>query len=210
VSDESVVVPGRGRVSVEPDLASVRLGVSVTRPTASEARESAATTMAAILAAISGGGVDRKDIRTALVSLSPVVDYSSERGPRVTGYQLTNTAEVTVRSLPTVGAVIDAGLAAGATSLDGLDFRLADPVPAETRARQAAFVDARRRAETLAGAAGRTLGPVVAIAEGQGPPVGPFPRGPIAAMAMKAEADTPVEAGSQDVVVSIVVTFALD
>jgi uncharacterized protein len=210
MSDETIVVPGRGRVTVEPDLASVRLGVAVTRPTATEARDAAATTMTAILAAVAASDVERKDIRTALVGLSPVTDYSSERGPRVTGYQLTNAVEVTVRRLATVGAVIDAGLAAGATSLDGLDFRLADPTAAETEARQAAVVDARRRAETLAVAAGRTVGPVTGIVEGQQPPVGPLPRGPIAAMAMKAEADTPVEAGSQDVVVSVVVTFALD
>ena len=210
MSDESIIVPGRGRITVEPDLASVRLGVAVTRPTATDARETAAATMTAILEAVAAAGVERRDLRTALVGLNPVTDYSSERGPRVTGYQLTNTVEVTVRALATVGAVIDAGLAAGATSLDGLDFRLADPTAAETEARQAAVGDARRRAETLAAAAGRTLGAVSAIVEGQQPPAGPFPRGPIAAMAMKAEADTPVEAGSQDVVVSIVVTFALE
>jgi hypothetical protein len=210
MSEETIIVPGRGHVTVEPDQASVRLGVAVTRPTATEAREAAATTMTAILAAVAATGVERKDLRTALVGLNPVTDYSSERGPRVTGYQLTNTVEVTVRALATVGAVIDAGLAAGATSLDGLDFRLADPTAAESEARQAAVVDARRRAETLAAAAGRTLGTVIGLVEGQQPPVGPFPRGPIAAMAMKAEADTPVEAGSQEVVVSIVVTFALD
>lgn len=209
MTDESIVVPGRGRVTVEPDLASVRLGVAITRPTATEARETAAATMTAILETMAAAGVERRDLRTALVGLNPVTDYSSERGPRVTGYQLTNTVEVTVRALATVGAVIDAGLAAGATSLDGLDFRLADPTAAETEARQAAVGDARRRAETLASAAGRTLGPISAIVEGLAPPVGPFPRGPIAAMAMKAEADTPVEAGSQDVVVSVVVTFAL-
>jgi uncharacterized protein YggE len=210
VSEETIIVPGRGRVTVEPDLASVRLGVALTRPTATEAREAAATTMTAILAAVAAAGVERKDLRTALVGLNPVTDYSSERGPRVTGYQLTNTVEVTVRALATVGAVIDAGLAAGATSLDGLDFRLADPTAAESEARRAAVVDARRRAETLAAAAGRTLGTVIGLVEGQQPPVGPFPRGPIAEMAMKAEADTPVEAGSQEIVVSIVVTFALD
>jgi uncharacterized protein len=210
VSEETIIVPGRGRVTVEPDLASVRLGVALTRPTATAAREAAATTMTAILAAVVAAGVARKDLRTALVGLNPVTDYSSERGPRVTGYQLTNTVEVTVRALARVGAVIDAGLAAGATSLDGLDFRLADPTAAESEARQAAVVDARRRAETLAAAAGRTLGTVIGLVEGQQPPVGPFPHSPIAAMAMKAEADTPVEAGSQEIVVSIVVTFALD
>ena len=208
--DQTIVVPGTGRVTVEPDIASIRLGVALVRPTATEAREAAATTMAAIITALTAAAVDRRDLRTALVGLSPVTDYSSERGPQVTGYQLSNAVDVTVRSLPTVGAVIDAGLAAGATSLDSLDVRLADPSGAETEARGAAVADARRRAETLAKAAGRSLGTVVGIVEGQ-PPVAPFPRHPIAAMALRAaDAETPVEGGTQEVVVSIVVTYLLD
>jgi uncharacterized protein YggE len=32
--DQTIVVPGTGRVTVEPDIASIRLGVAVVRPTA--------------------------------------------------------------------------------------------------------------------------------------------------------------------------------
>jgi uncharacterized protein len=196
-------------VAVEPDVASVRLGVAITRPTATAAREAAAETMTAILGAVAAAGVDRRDIRTSLVGLGPITDYSSERGPRVTGYQLTNTVELTVRDLRSAGQVIDAGLAAGASSLDGLEFRLADPAPAEEAARQAAVEDARRRATTLAGAADVRLGRVVGIVEGS-QPVPLFERGGIAGMALKAAADTPIEAGTQDVVISVVVTFLID
>ena len=207
-ADRSIVVPGLGRLTVEPDVATVRLGVSITRPTASEAREAAAETMTAILKAIAAAGVERRDIRTSLVGLGPITDYSSERGPRVTGYQLTNTVELTVRELSSAGKVIDAGLGAGASSLDGLDFRLADPAPAEDTARRAAVEDARRRATTLATAADVTLGPVVGIVEGSGQtPM--FERGGTAGLALKAASDTPIEAGSQDIVVSVVVTFLI-
>jgi uncharacterized protein len=207
--DRTIVAPGLGRVTVEPDVATVRLGVALTRPTASEARETAAATMTAVLEAIAAAGVERRDIRTSLVGLGPITDYSSERGPRVTGYQLTNTVEMTVRDLPSAGKVIDAGLAAGASSLDGLEFRLDDPAPAEDAARRAAIEDARRRATTLAAAADVQLGPVVGIVEGAHPtPM--FERGGIAGLALKAAADTPIEAGTQDVVISVVVTFLIE
>jgi uncharacterized protein len=164
--------------------------------------------MTAILEAIATAGIDRRDIRTSLVGLGPITDYSSERGPRVTGYQLTNTVELTVRDLRSAGQVIDAGLAAGASSLDGLEFRLEDPAPAEDAARRAAVEDARRRATTLATAADVKLGPVVGIVEGANPtPM--FERGGIAGIALKAASDTPIEAGTQDVVVSVVVTFLI-
>ena len=199
---------GLGRLTVEPDVASVRLGVAITRPTATDARETAAATMTAVLEGIAAAGVERRDIRTSLVGLGPITDYSSERGPRVTGYQLTNTVEVTVRDLRSTGRVIDAGLAAGASSLDGLEFRLDDPAPAEEAARRAAVEDARRRATTLAGAADVRLGPVVGIVEGSGPaPM--FERGGIEGMALKAASDTPIEAGTEEIVVSVVVTFLI-
>ena len=208
-ADRTIVAPGLGRLTVEPDVATLRLGVSLTRPTATDAREAAAATMTAVLEAIAAAGVERRDIRTSLVGLGPITDYSSERGPRVTGYQLTNTVEVTVRDLASAGQVIDAGLAAGASSLDGLEFRLDDPTPAQDAARRAAVEDARRRATTLAGAADVRLGPVVGIVE-SAYPTPMFERGGVEGMALKASADTPIEAGTQDVVISVVVTFLID
>ena len=204
-----IVVPGVGRVSVEPDVASVLLGVMVTRPTAAAAREDAAATMTAVLGAIGAAGVERRDVRTALVSLHPVMEHRPDRDPLVTGYQLANRVDVTVRDIDATGAVVDGALAAGATSLDGLGFRLEDRSAAETQARGAAVADARSRAEALAAAAGVTLGSVLGIVEGGAAP-GPMPRGGFAPQMLAASAaDTPIEGGSQDVVVAVVVTFAV-
>jgi uncharacterized protein YggE len=206
--DRTIVAPGIGRLTVEPDVATIRLGVAIIRPTASEAREAAAGTMTAIIDAITAGGVDRRDLRTSLVGLGPITDYSSERGPQITGYQMTNAVEVTVRDLATAGTVIDAGLSAGASSLDGLEFRLDDPTSAGDQARRAAVDDARARAASLADAAGVPLGPVVGIVEGPRP-VPMFEHSGIAGIALKAGADTPIEAGTQEIVVSVVVTFLI-
>jgi uncharacterized protein len=202
-----IVVPGVGRVSVEPDVASVRLGVMLTRPTASAAREDAAVVMNAVLGAIAAAGVERRDVRTSLVALHPVMEHRPNREPLVTGYQLTNSVDVTVRDIDLTGAVIDGALAAGATSLDGLGFRVEDRSGPEAEARALAVADARARAAALASAGGVALGAVVAIVEGGVAP-GPSPRG-FAPQALAASADTPIEGGTQDVVVSVVVTFAI-
>src|SRR3954447_251392 len=95
----TITVPGSGSVLVEPDVASVRLGVNVMAETAGAARESAAQTMNAILKAALAQGVARRDIRTALVSLNSTMDYSGNTGPRITGYQVQNTLAVTLRDL---------------------------------------------------------------------------------------------------------------
>ena len=165
--------------------------------------------MTSVIDAIVATRVERRDVRTTLVGLSPVTDYSPERGPRVTGYQLTNTVEATVRNLPAVGALIDAALGAGATSLDGLAFRLEDPSEPEAAARRAAVEDARGRATVLAEAAGIRVGAVVGILEEQRWGSIPFSRGGQALYAMAAEASTPIEAGSQEIAVSVIVSFAI-
>ena len=204
----AITVPGRGAVLVEPDVASVRLGVSVVRPTARDAREAAGATMQAILEALRSGGVAPTDLRTTLVGLDAVRDYSSPSGPTVTGYGLTNVVEATVRSVDAVGRLIDAALGAGATSMDGLEFRLADPSAATAEARRRAVADARDRAQTLADEAGVSLGAVLSIVEGS-PAAGPPHPMAERMKAMTDAAATPVESGTSEVVVDIAVAFAI-
>jgi uncharacterized protein YggE len=204
----TITVPGMGRVMVEPDVATVRLGVNVIRESAGAAREAAAETMNAILEAVTGMDIARRDVRTALVSLSPTMDYSDQSGPRVTGYQMQNSVSVTLRDPEKAGALIDAALGAGASTLDSLDFRLDDPAAAAEQARDAAMADARARATTIAAAARAKLGDVLDVEEGQ-PLAGPIPLA-ARAMAFKAEdASTPVESGSQEISVALSVTFEI-
>src|SRR5882672_4867324 len=145
----SIVVSGTGRVAVEPDVADLRLGVAISRLTVAQARSAAAEAMTAILAAIGAAGVARRDTRTTLLSVQPRYDYRDGQPPALVGYDLANVVEVTVRDLATLGAVVDGALGAGATSLDGLTFRLEDPGAAEATARSAAVAQARSRAEVL-------------------------------------------------------------
>lgn len=203
-----ISVPGHGAVRVAPDIAEIRLGVVTVRPTASDARTAAATTMDALLAALRAGGVAGRDLRTSLLSLDAVRDYA-DGSPRITGYQLANVVEATIRSIDAVGALVDAALGAGATSLDGLTFRLEDPTEALAEARRLAVADARRRAATLAAEAGVAVGGVLTIVEGAG--FAPGPPHPVALLRAKdaASMTTPVEAGTSELSVELSVEFAI-
>lgn len=204
----SITVPGTGRARLAPDVAEVRLGVTVTRPTVAEARQAAAESATAILAALAAAGVDRGDVRTVGLSVQPEVEYDG-RSPRVTGHQVSHRYLVTVRDLDALGRVVDGSLAAGATTLDGVSFRAKDPATAEAAARVAAVADARQRAEILASEAGVALGPVLAVVESTA--AGGAPRPMVLARAMVAaeSAPTPIEAGTDELTVSVVVRFAI-
>lgn len=202
----TIVVGGTGRVSVEPDLADLRLGVSVGRPTVEAARAVAAETMEAILAAVAAAGVDKRDVRTTFLSVQPRYDYRENRQPVLAGYELANVVEITVRDLARLGDVVDGTLRAGATSMDGLSFRVADPAPAEREARLRAMAAARSRADVLAEAAGLEIVGVSDIVEG-GVATPPEPRYKTARMMVAEDASTPVEAGSLEVAVTVTVTY---
>lgn len=202
----TIVVSGTGRVAVAPDLADLRLGVSVARPTVQAARSVAAATMDAILAAVTAAGVERRDVRTTLLSVQPRYDYRDNQPPALSGYELANVVAVTVRDLARLGEVVDATLQAGATSMDGLSFRVADPEPAEREARLRAMATARARADVLAEAAGLEIVGVSDIVEG-GATSPPMPMMKAERMMAAADAATPVEAGSLELAVTIVVTY---
>src|SRR4051794_27862900 len=50
--DHTIVVSGTGRVTLAPDVADLRLGVNITRPTATQARDDAAASMTKVVEAI--------------------------------------------------------------------------------------------------------------------------------------------------------------
>jgi uncharacterized protein YggE len=203
----TIVTTGTGRVTVEPDIAELRLGVAISRPTVSEARAAAAEAMTAILSAVSAAGVERGDIRTSTLSVQPRYDYRDGKPPTLTGYDLANVVVVTARDLARLGDVIDGALGAGATSLDGLTFRVDDPRPAEREARTAAVAEARERADVLAAAAGVTIAAVHDIAEAGAAPIWPQPK--MARAMVAADAGTPVEGGTTEIAVTVTVTFRL-
>jgi len=206
-AEGSIIVSGTGRVAVSPDVADLRLGVVVTRPTVDAARAEAASTMTAIIAALDTAGIERRDVRTSLVSVQPRYDYRDGKAPLLTGYEISELVEVTVRDLERVGDVIDGTLAAGATRLDDLSFRVADPTAAEREARQRAMAEARARADVLAEAAGISVTGVVGIVEGGVAPPVPLPRMKAERMMMAADVSTPVEAGTTEIAVSVTVTY---
>jgi uncharacterized protein len=205
-----VTVQGIGRVTLTPNLASLDLGVQAQGATAAAAQSGASAVMSRILTAVKRLGVADRDLATRWLSLQPRYAYSSggTELPRITGYQATQSLAVTVRDLSRVGAIIDAGVAAGANQVGGISFSLADPAGASAQARAAAMADARARAQTLATAAGASLGQVLSISETDAPTPPPIQySGALAAPA--AGLATPVQPGTTEIEVDVTVSYAL-
>ncbi|MGD0248714.1 MAG: SIMPL domain-containing protein [Candidatus Limnocylindrales bacterium] len=202
-----VTVSGVGQVSVTPDVADVLVGAAVQRPTVAAAQSAAADSMSAVVAAIKKDGVADKDIVTVNLSLSPVYDYSSGGGaPRLVGYQFVNAVRVTVRAIASVASVVDDAVAAGATTIGGITFRVDDPRTVQARARSLAMADARSKADALTSAAGVSIRGVATISEAT---LQTNPTYAAAALAADKTASTPIQTGTTDIVVSVTVSYLI-
>ncbi|MBF6606228.1 MAG: SIMPL domain-containing protein [Chloroflexi bacterium] len=208
--EHTISVSGTGTVTLSPDVADLHLGVVVTRSTVRAARADAATAMTAVIAALKSAGIADADIQTSLLSLQPQYDYSNGGSvPRLTGYQFANSVTATVRHLDALGGAIDGAIAAGATTLDSVVFRVNDPTRAEAQARTAAMADARAKADALAAAAGVTISGVSSIAETTAPTPIPIPYLGAAAPDSVKSVPTPVQAGTNQVTVSVAVVYRI-
>lgn len=207
--EHTIAVSGTGRVVISPDIADLRLGVSITAKTVKAARTANATAMTAVIASLKKLGIADRDIQTTILSLQPVYDYSSNSSvPRLTGYNLSNGIAVTIRDLDKVGDAIDGALGAGATTLDGVTFRVENQVAAERQAREAAMAEAKSKAQTLASAAGVSITGVASINETTAPVPYPMYYGAQAGAAVR-DLATPVQPGTNEVTVTVAVVYVI-
>jgi len=207
--EHTISVSGTGRVVLSPDTAELRLGVTTSGKTVAVVRAAAAKSMTAVLASLRAAGIADRDVQTTILSLQPAYDYSTGTNPpRLTGYTLSNAVAVTVRDLDNVGDAIDGALAAGATSLDGITFRVQDQTAAEKQAREAAVSEAKSKATVLAAAAGVSIGGVQSISETVASIPYPVYYGAMAAPGAK-DVATPVSPGSNEITVSVAVVYLI-
>src|SRR5262245_4840902 len=71
-AEARVIVTGDGSVSVPPDQATMRSGVTTRAKTAKEAAEANAKLMVAVNAVLVDAGIAQKDIKTTRFSIQPV------------------------------------------------------------------------------------------------------------------------------------------
>lgn len=201
----TITVSGTGKVTVVPDVARVNLGVTLSKSTVKAARDGAATSMTAIIAALKALGIADADIQTSGLNLSP--QYATGSSTRIVGYTISEQLQVTVRDLDKAGDVVDTATAKGATDVNGIWFEISDPAKAQNDARAAAVTAARSSAQALAGAANVSLGSVISISDATPTFVGYYPN--VGARDTAAPAATPVQPGTQDVTATVTVIYAI-
>jgi uncharacterized protein len=200
-----IIVAGDGSVSVAPDYARIRSGVTSRAKTAKEAADANSKAMAAIMAALTSGGIEQKDIQTSRFSVQPVYVYAPNTEPKLTSFSASNQVSVTIRPIDKVSDVLDKLIAAGATDAGSVEFLHSDTTKTLDRAREAAMADARRKAEVYARAGGLSLGGVAWVTEDASS--APMPKVAMPRAAVAPAGPPPISAGEDTLSVHITVGY---
>ena len=202
-------VTGTGQAFLTPDIAYIYLGVHTEKPAASDAMKENNTQTQAMIDALTNFGIDKKDIRTTNFSIFPQDKYDPQTG-QPTGqkvYSVDNTVYVTVRKLDKLGDLLDTVVAAGANTVNSIQFDVADKDAAIKKARADAVKDANTQAQELASSAGVTLGEVQSIGFFDNQPV-PLNEGKGGGGLAQAAA-VPIQPGQLTITVTVNVTYAI-
>jgi len=167
-NEDTVTVVGRGKVSYQPDMAVVTLGVQVENiAKAEEALNKLNDATNKIISAIKVLGIPEEDIKTQTYSLVPHYEYKVEnQSSAISGYDANQQLVIKVKGIDKdpglSGRVITEAGRAGSNQVVGVSFDISNPEELKQRARIAAIKDANEKSASLAKAAGiRKLGNVV-------------------------------------------------
>ena len=205
----SVSVTGTGKVTVKPNIARINFGVFTHNDTSSAAQTANDAAMAKITAALKAAGIKEDDIQTTGYSLQPryVWDRTNEKNIQ-DGYDMNHNMSVLVRNINDTGKTVSLVADNGANIVNSISFEVDDATLEQTRlaALDLAMTSARKRADVVAKAAGKTILSVQTVNVNENSSTA-YQTYRNEAMAASNSAAAPVEAGTTDVLISVSVTY---
>ncbi len=201
-----VTVIGSGQVQGVPDTLTADVGIEFTAPDVTTAMNQTNDRQQAVINALAGAGLDRKNISTTTVNLQP--QYGTPEPATIIGYRATNAIEVKIHPTDAASKLLSLIVSTGgdATRITSVRYSIADDSQLVKDARARAFQDAKNRADQYAQLSGLQLGRVLSISEASGStPVEGAPAAP-----RGLAAGVPLEAGQQTVRFSVTAVWELD
>ncbi|MDP2651966.1 MAG: SIMPL domain-containing protein [bacterium] len=176
---DTVTVQGDGQATLPPDVARVSFTVENTKATVSEAQDATTKQANAAIEYIKGQGIAEKDVKTLSYNISPQYSYPNpcpigamcpaySGAPKIIGYQVSETVQVTMRDLTKVGEMLGGLGKLEVQNISGPAFALDDSTAGYDAARADAITKAKAQADLLAKQLGVHLGKIVNFSESSG------------------------------------------
>lgn len=203
-----VTVVGSGSVQGVPDTLTADVAIESAAPDVTAAMNQTNARQQAVINALVGAGVDRKDIRTTNVTLQPQYNNPQpDATAAISGYRATNAIQVKIHPSDAASRILALIVSTGgdATRIRSVTYSIADDSQLVKDARARAFNDAKDRADQYAQLAGLRLGKVLSISEATGnPPT------PVAPQTRAVPTAIPLEPGQQEVRFSVTAIWELE
>ena len=167
-----IIVTGTSSIELEPDMATLSLGIESSASTVSEARDNASISINEMLDVMKNVGIDDEDIQTTAFNIYPQYEYIEVREDgrvrgvqELVGFTVSNMLLVTVKNLDDIGEIIDKLTDAGGNDVrfNSINFGIQDPVPYQSQLRKLAVEDGITKASQLAEYSGVKLGSITMI-----------------------------------------------
>ena len=219
---DTITVSGDGQATLPPDVAKVSFSVQNTTVTVSDAQDKTTVQTNSALAFVKEQGIADKDVKTASYNITPQYSYPNpctggvmcpvySGSPKVTGYEVSETIQVTIHDLTAVGKLLSGLGKLSVQNISGPNFTLNDTSAGYDAARADAINKAKLQATLLAKQLGIKLGKIVNFSESSGGyqyPMYATGMG-MGASDMKAEATPSVPAGENTYNASVSITYEI-
>lgn len=210
ISANTVSVSAEGKVTVSPDIAKLSFSVVSEGTDPESLTQDNIKKMNSAIDFIKSQGVDSKDIKTVQYDLSPRYEYNEEKKRSfISGYQMTQTVLIKIRDLTKPAKILGGLPELGINQINSITFEIDEPEKYLAEARNQAFAKAGQKAKEMAGANNVKLGKIINFSEYQGG--GPIPYyetlGMGGAGAIKSAPS--IQPGSQEITVSVSITYEL-
>jgi uncharacterized protein YggE len=205
VERDTITIVGAGKAAGVPDVLRTSYQITARGADVGIALDAAGEAIRRVLDVVRAHGVADRDIATGQIHVD---ERRGDKGQRL-GFQAYQSLLVTTRDISRSGELMRnvAEAASEELSIGYISMAIDEPEPLLVAAREAAFADAKDKAEQLAQLAGRRLGTVLRIADDSGYNV--YPRAARKGLVATTMSAVPIEAGEDELEARIRVTWQL-
>lgn len=217
--EHTISFTAEGKVLAKPDVAKITFYVINQGEKADVVQKENNERMQEAVDFVKSQGINEDDIRTIRYNLNPEYDYTwcKKPGdkpypscpPKIIGYKLDQGIEVKIRDFDKINTIVGGLSEKGVNQISNVSFVIDDTEDYKNEARILALEKVEERAKLLARKSSIKLGKIIDISEGQG--VYPIYR-TVKTEAMSdlpEDTEAPIEPGTQEISVTLTVTYTL-
>ncbi|MGG1680071.1 SIMPL domain-containing protein [Neobacillus sp. NRS-1170] len=171
---ESLIkVNGEGELAVQPDSASVNLGVITEGKELITAQQQNSQKSTKVINALVSQGISKNQIQTFDYRIES--DYDYEQGKQIfRGYKITHILQVKIDDLSKIGNIVDTAVQNGVNYVSNVQFKLKNKDAYYQQALKLALANAHQKASTIASSLNVTLIQTPSLVVEGGTSVQPF------------------------------------